>query len=291
MIYRVSAPEKQISVSIHLPYSKSESNRALIIRALCNKKFSIKNISNAEDTKLLQDALKISAKKSSAKIHIGHAGTAMRFLTAYLAVQKGKEFILDGSERMRQRPIGILVNALRQLGAKINYLEKENYPPLKIKGKKLNGGEIEIDGNISSQYISALLMIAPKLRSGLKINFKNEIVSKPYIEMTLRQMKYFGAKYIYKKNFIEVEQGKYIPKKYSAQADWSAASYWYEIVALSDNATIFLNGLKKKSLQGDAVIASIYEQFGVKTEYSGKGIKLSKISNFQFPSRILGTNF
>jgi 3-phosphoshikimate 1-carboxyvinyltransferase len=218
------------------------------------------------------------------------AGTTFRFLTAYLSQKKG-EWILTGTERMKERPIGILVDALRQLGAEITYAEKENFPPLKIKGRKLHGRELSIDGGVSSQYISALLMIAPTLEGGLKLKLTGEILSRPYIEMTLRLMHHFGIQYKWNENEIEIEQQYYIAKDFSVEADWSAASYWYELVALSDDADVLLKGLNKDSLQGDAVITEIMRQFGVQTEFITEGVRLTKNSLSVLPPQSFFYNF
>lgn len=251
----LSHTTKVVRGIISLPSSKSISNRALIMRAISGKTITIENLSTAKDTQILAELL---ANSNRTIFDVGHAGTAMRFLTAYLATKEG-EFVLTGSNRMQQRPIKILVDALRNLGAEISYLKNEGYPPLKIKGKSLLGGEISIDGSVSSQYISALMMIAPSMKNGLKINFEGSITSKPYMDMTAEMMKVFGEGFI-------------------VEADWSAASYWYSMVALAKDAEITLLGLKKDSLQGDAVVAKIYEKFGVKTEYLENGIRLTKIA-------------
>lgn len=257
----LSHTTKVVRGIISLPSSKSISNRALVIRAISGKPITIENLSTAKDTQILAELL---ADSNRTTFDVGHAGTAMRFLTAYLATKEG-EFVLTGSERMQQRPIKILVDALRNLGAEISYLKNEGYPPLKIKGKPLLGGEITIDGSVSSQYISALMMIAQSMKNGLKINFEGSITSKPYLDMTAEMIKVFGEGFV-------------------VEADWSAASYWYSMVALAKDAEITLLGLKKDSLQGDAVVAKIYENFGVKTEYFNKGIRLTKNSNFLLPT-------
>lgn len=252
-----------------------------MIKALSGLDIKISNLSDAKDTQTLLQLL--SGKKLST-FDVGHAGTAMRFLTAYLAIKEG-EFVLTGSERMQQRPIKILVDALRILGAEIEYLNNEGFPPLKIKGKKLLGGEITVDGSVSSQYISALMLVAPYMENGLKINFEGQLTSKPYLEMTLEIMKYFGAELtwaasrIRRNDAIEVKAGRYVAKDFYVEADWSAASYWYSMVALSNKADITLQGLQKESLQGDVVVAKIYENFGVKTEFIENGIRLTKNSS------------
>lgn len=264
----LSHTTKVVRGEITLPSSKSISNRALIIKALSGLPFEIENLSTANDTQILQQLL---ADKNRTTFDVGHAGTAMRFLTAYLAIQQG-EFILTGSERMQQRPITILVDALTTLGADITYLKNEGFPPLKIIGKTLSGGEITIDGSISSQYISALMMIAPYIKNGLKINFEGQVASKPYLDMTAEMVKDFKAGFV-------------------VEPDWSSASYWYSMVALAKDAEITLLGLKKKSLQGDSVVAKIYENFGVKTEYFNKGIRLTKNPNFRLRTSDFQLNF
>jgi 3-phosphoshikimate 1-carboxyvinyltransferase len=267
MIANISEPQKPIRATINLPASKSLSNRALIIRALSGKDFEIENISEAEDTKILLNGI----QSTSQLIDVGAAGTAMRFLTAYFAVCEGEK-ILTGTERMKQRPIAPLVDALKSLGADIEYLEKMGFPPIKIKGKKLTGEEVEVDGTISSQFLSALLMIAPVLENGLKINIKGNLVSKPYAEMTISLMKHFGVSVLCKENTIEIPNQKYIPQSYNVEPDWSAAAFWYSVVALSKDAEITLPGLQKNSLQGDSILPELMENFGVKTEFLNNGI-------------------
>ena len=274
MTVQVKHINKMLNGAITLPSSKSISNRALMIKALSGLDIEISNLSDAKDTQILAE---LFADKSRTAFDVGHAGTAMRFLTAYLAIKEG-EFVLTGSERMQQRPIKILVDALRTLGAEIEYLKNEGFPPLKIKGKKFSGGEITIDGSVSSQYISALMLAAPYMENGLKINFEGQLTSKPYLEMTLEIIKYFGAKLTWKEDAIEVKAGKYVAKDFYVEADWSAASYWYSMVALAREAEITLFGLQKESLQGDAVVAKIYENFGVKTEFIENAIRLTKNS-------------
>ncbi len=279
---------KEVNLAIPLTASKSESNRALIIQALCDNHFEISNLAEAKDTKVLKTLLETFNQQKI--LDVGHAGTVMRFLTAFLCLQKG-EYILTGSERMKQRPIKILVNALKTLGARIEYIEKEGYPPLKISDSKMQGGIIQIDGNVSSQYISALLMIAPLLKNGLIIAFKGEIISKPYVNMTVNIMKYFDTKINWVNNTIEVKSGKYKAKNFVIEADWSAASYWYSIASLSNKSNIQLFGLKKNSLQGDAAIQHIYKNFGVKTRFTKNGILLSKTLKLKINSSLLEINF
>ena len=280
-----------IKGEIQITSSKSESNRALIIQALCSENFEIINLAQAQDTLVLKNILNtIQHNHAQNILDVGLSGTAMRFLTAYLATQKG-EWILTGSSRMKERPIRLLVTALQKLGANIQYLEKDGFPPLKIKGNQLLGGKIKIDGSVSSQFISALLMIAPKLKNGLQLDFTGELTSKPYIEMTINMMRNYGASVEWKNNLITVNNGNYKAKDVYVEADWSSASYWYSMVALAKEAKITLIGLKQNSLQGDAVVAKIYENFGVKTEFIKNGICLSKISDFRLPTSDFVFNF
>lgn len=279
MAITLSHNSKILTGNIELTSSKSISNRVLMIKVLSGLNFEIKNLAEAKDTQTLLKLL----SNDNIIFDVGHAGTVMRFLTAFLAIKEG-EFALTGSERMQERPIKILVGALKTLGADITYLKNEGYPPLQIKGKKLAGGSIEIDGSVSSQYISALMLVAPYLEKGLNITFLGDITSKPYLEMTAQIMRYFGAELIWNSTGMEIKSGKYIAKDFFIEADWSAASYWYGMVALADKADVTLYGLQQNSLQGDAVVQKIYEQFGVNTEFIKNGIRLTKASNFQLPT-------
>ena len=309
MSITLSHSTRTIKGEIHLTASKSESNRALIIQALCDDAFEIENLSISNDTKVLKELLNKSLQeetvradkarvKSSDDVSDNHqptfsvnlAGTAMRFLTAYLAIQN-QEVVLTGAQRMKERPIKVLVDALKQLGAEISYQEKEGFPPLKISGKKLSGDKVTIDGGISSQYISALLMMAPKLENGLNIEFEGEVVSKPYIDMTIEMMRYFGATVQWKGNNIKVKPGNYKARDFKIEADWSAASYWYSMVALAKEADITLFGLKQESLQGDAVVQEIYKSLGVVTEFVDEGIRLTKNSEFRIQNSELNIDF
>ncbi|MGE0561241.1 MAG: 3-phosphoshikimate 1-carboxyvinyltransferase [Flavobacteriales bacterium] len=279
MAITLSHSNKSLTGNIELTSSKSISNRVLMIKALSGLNIGIKNLAEAKDTQTL---VKLLANNSTT-FDVGHAGTVMRFLTAFLAIKEG-EFVLTGSHRMQERPIKILVDALKTLGADITYLKNEGYPPLKIKSKKLIGGVVEIDGAVSSQYISALMLVAPYLEKGLTIKFLGEITSKPYLEMTIQIMRYFGAELSWNKTGVEIKPIKYIAKDFFVEADWSAASYWYGMVALADQADVTLYGLQQNSLQGDAVVQKIYEQFGINTEFIENGIRLTKASNFQLPT-------
>lgn len=274
MIYEVTKADRKVSGRLELTASKSESNRALIVQALCKEPFRIDNLAKAKDTQTLIELLN---SKEEVK-DVGPAGTTMRFLTAYCALQPGQH-LLTGSDRMKQRPIGILVDALRDLGANIEYAEQEGYPPLKIQGQPLAGGVVEMDGSVSSQFISAVLLIAPVLEKGVTIRFVGEIASRPYLEMTLRMLHYFGASYRWNDNELTVDPGGYTAKDFKVEADWSAASYWYSMAALASEAEIFLGGLKKESLQGDAVIADLYQHFQVETTYGEEGISIKKQNN------------
>jgi 3-phosphoshikimate 1-carboxyvinyltransferase len=271
MIARISKKDKSVTGTIHLPSSKSIYNRVLIIRALSGVDFHISPIPSANDSILLQKLL----KSDNSIINAEDAGTTFRFLTAYLSQRPG-EYFLTGTDRMKQRPIRILVEALKQLGAEIDYVEKEGYPPLKIRGQKLKGREIEIDGSESSQFISALLMIAPTIERGVQLNIKGEISSRSYIEMTLHLMKEFGVHAERSGSGILVKEQRYTPKDFIVESDWSAASYWYEVAALSEAANISLIGLAKNSIQGDEMIRTIMTPFGVQTHYIEDGIIILK---------------
>lgn len=258
---------------INLVSSKSESNRALIIKSLCSEGISINNLSDSDDTKTLISLLNSFRKNNHLDAH--HAGTTFRFMVAFLSIQKG-EWILTGSDRMKERPIGVLVDTLNENGACIKYLEREGYPPLRITGSQPNLSNIEIDGSISSQYISALLLIAPVLNKPTKITFTNKITSRPYIEMTLDIMQYFGAKTQWKNNEIIIQNNGYSSDNITIESDWSAASYWYQIVALSEKSSIEIKELTQKSFQGDSEVAEIFNLLGVSTSYKNGGIQISK---------------
>ena len=267
----IKAEKKIINGVVNLTASKSESNRVLIIRALCEEHFPIHNLAAAKDTETMVSLL---AEQGNIK-DVGPAGTTMRFLTAYYANTPGT-WTLTGSERMRNRPIAILVDALKSLGANIEYLEKDGCPPMKIQGGQLKGGKITIDGSVSSQYLSALIMIAPSLTGGLEMELTGKIASIPYLKMTLALIAEFGAKYTFEENIIRIEEGKYQGKEFTVEADWSAASYWYQIAALSDEANITLKGLKEVSLQGDSAIVEMYKTFGVESTFNGTQVQLLK---------------
>ena len=272
MQIQLTKTDSNIVGEVTLPASKSISNRVLIINALSYSAFPVKNLSDCDDSLVMNQVL----ESNSSHFDIGHAGTAMRFLTAYLSKIVG-EWHLTGSERMQQRPISILVDALRKMGALIEYTGTEGFPPLKITGTALKGGIIELDGSISSQYISALLMIAPTVQGGLTLRLTNRITSRSYIEMTLDLMSKFGIRYQWNGNEIRMEAQNYKPISYSVEADWSGASYWYSLAALSGHCDLFLKGLSLKSLQGDAIQASWYEKyFGIRSRQDGDSVRLTK---------------
>ncbi|MEJ8756174.1 3-phosphoshikimate 1-carboxyvinyltransferase [Pontibacter sp. H259] len=257
---------------IHLPASKSEANRALIIAALAGGQSEIQNLSEANDTQLLNRLL----QSNTAVVNAEDAGTVMRFLTAYYAVT-GQQRTLIGTERMCQRPIKVLVDALRELGASIDYLQEEGYPPLRINGfTGSSKNYLKVRSDISSQYISALLMIAPLLPEGLVLELEGKIGSRPYIEMTLSLMQHFGVSAIFEDNIITVPHQQYTPATFAVESDWSAASYWYSIVSLANEADIFLPGLKENSYQGDRAIVEIMDRLGVYTEFTTEGVRLLK---------------
>lgn len=265
--YRLTAPFR-LEATISLPASKSISNRALIIYALSGGKNMPSNLSDCDDTEVIINAL----RNMPEKIDIKAAGTAMRFMTAYLSVMEGTH-ILTGTERMKHRPISILVDALRKLGANIEYVGTEGYPPLRITGQSLNGGLLEIPGNVSSQYISALLMIAPMLKEGMTLHLLGDIISRPYIDLTLWMMGEFGADAEWFSNdTIVVKPQPYKSRDYFIESDWSGASYWYEMMALcaDKRSEVKLTGLMDGSKQGDSTTRYIFSLLGVKTQFESK---------------------
>ena len=265
-------PPERIDAAIQLPSSKSICNRVLIMNALAEGNGAVRNLSDCDDTQVMTDAL----RDMPPVIDIKAAGTAMRFLTAYLSVTEGTHTI-TGTARMQQRPVKVLVDALRALGARIRYTANEGFPPVEITGQKLDLSEISLPGDISSQYISALLMIGPVLKNGLRLTLTNEIISRPYIDLTLSLMKEFGAEAGWvSENRLEVAPQPYKPRPYYVESDWSAASYWYEAVALSEEATVTLPGLFRNSLQGDAKVAELFEKLGVHTLYNEDSVTLQK---------------
>ena len=248
------------------------------LKAISGLPIQISNLSISEDTIVLKNAL-TSIAKNDTEINVGHAGTSFRFLTAYLSFLSDKNFILSGSERMHQRPIKELVQALNQLGAKIEYLEKHGYPPLKITGQKKCKNQCTIKANISSQYISALMLVAPSLKNGLTIFLENEISSEPYIKMTAEIMKLFSAEVKIFESKIVIEPKPYKYNSITIEGDWSSASYWYNWLVLSKESVLNIEGVNLKSIQGDAICANIFNSFGIETIAHEFGIKLQKCLN------------
>lgn len=271
MKYLIEYP-KELNAEIQLPASKSISNRALIIYALTQNGIVPKNLADCDDTSVMIKAL----NSADELVDIMAAGTSMRFLTAYYATQEGTK-IMTGTERMQNRPIHLLVEALRKLGADIEYVKNEGFPPLKINGKKLQGGDLSLDGSISSQFITALLLIGPTLEKGLSLELKGEIASKPYIDMTLALMNQCGAsaKWI-SANKLEVKPQPYKPTQVLVESDWSAASYWFEMVALMDKSEILLKDVTLPSIQGDAKGAELFKLLGVDFKATAQGLLLTK---------------
>ena len=263
MQYTITAPER-LDATIQLPASKSISNRALIIQALAEGDAGLENLSDCDDTEVIVRAM----KEQPYEIDIKAAGTAMRFMTAYLATKDGEEHVLTGTERMKHRPIHVLVDALRHLGADITYVGEEGFPPLLIKGRQLEGGLLEVPGNISSQFVSALLMIGPVLKNGLTLRLKGDLISRPYIELTLWMMREFGAEADWEDfETIKVGTKRYMSRPYFIESDWSAASYWYEMMVLSQDTAreIRLEGLMDGSKQGDSGVRYLFSMLGIKS--------------------------
>lgn len=284
LLLKYSKLETQNS-KLKISGSKSETNRLLLLKALFPN-IIIENTSNSDDSDVMLNALAVTRHPSpiTQTIDIHHAGTAMRFLTAYFAIQEGKEVVLTGSARMKERPIKILVDALNQLGAEITFEEQTGFPPLKIKGRKLTKSKVSLPANVSSQYISALLLIAPKLENGLELTLEGEITSVSYIKMTLALLNEIGVKTSFENNTIKVTQHPklIIQHPITVESDWSSASYWYSIIALSEIGTqITLSSFKENSLQGDSALVEIYKNFGVETIFNDKKITLYKVENLK----------
>ncbi len=282
MNYKISHPTKVVNCEIDLPSSKSISNRLLIIQALCKENFMIENLSDSDDTKSLELAL----NSKSNLIDVGAAGTTFRFLTSYLSTLVGEEYILTGSERMKERPIKELVDSLKELDAEIEYIEEENFPPLKIKGVKLKSKKIKIDGSVSSQFISSILLVSPTIKGGLELEIEGELVSKPYVLITLNLMKEFGIKWHWTGNKITIEEQSYKAKNYTVESDWSAATFWFQSASLSENCNIKLNGLAENSIQGDEEVREIFKNLGVESEFVNKQLILTKIPEGTFPEKV-----
>lgn len=274
-----------INSNLQISGSKSETNRLLVLQALYPN-LVLENTSNSDDSEVMLNALSFTNHQSpiTQTIDVHHAGTAMRFLTAFFAIQEGKEMVLTGSARMKERPIKILVDALNQLGAEITYEEQTGFPPLRIKGKKLSKSKVTLQANVSSQYISALLLIAPKLENGLELTLEGEITSISYIKMTLALLNEIGVKTLFENNIIKVKHHQLPITQHpiTVESDWSSASYWYSIVALSDvGFQVTLSSYKENSLQGDSSLVEIYKNFGVETIFNDKNIILYKVENLK----------
>ncbi|MCF8380327.1 MAG: 3-phosphoshikimate 1-carboxyvinyltransferase [Bacteroidales bacterium] len=284
MQYRIKNTKKTGRFTIILPASKSINNRLLVISALSKGKIQLNNISESDDSQIMNSVLNSENKVKDA----GHAGTVMRFLTAYYAIQPG-EIILTGSERMKSRPIEKLVDALRLIGAKIEYIEKIGFPPLAITGRELSGGKICIDSGISSQYISALMMIGSSLENGIEIKLKGDTISSSYIDLTLGLLKKAGVKAQRIDKTINIKKSEFNTLKMSVEADWSSASYWFSMVGLSEELEIVLPGLDELSLQGDAEIRHIFSDLGVQSVFTNEGLILTpgkqEINSFEYDFR------
>ena len=275
-------PNRILKVNLSLTGSKSITNRLLILRSMYPS-LKIKNKSESHDSVVLENALKSSSNIKD----INHAGTSMRFLTAFYSILEDKEIIIKGSKRMHERPIYPLIDSLKLIGADISYLEKDGFPPIRIKGKKLNFKKVQISSNVSSQFVSAILLVAPKLNGGLVIELKGELISKPYIQMTLSLLNDLGIKTSFKGKLIKVENLEKIQEKHiSVESDWSSASYWYSIVALSERAEVRLNNFYKNSIQGDSVLTKYYKSLGVGTRFTENKIILTKLKDFTPPQNL-----
>lgn len=282
---RLHLPPGPLSGEIDLPISKSIANRYLILAALAGQEFSLAD-NLPEDVEILHSAL----NSDSSEINVGMAGTAMRFLTAFYAVQDGKTVVLTGADRMKQRPIGMLVDTLNELGAEIEYLEENGFPPLKITGKKLSGGEVNVSASVSSQFISALMMIGPMMEEGLRINQEGRVLSRPYIELTADCMRECGGEVSINENVISIESSSYKIPELTIESDWSAASYFYALAAARPNSKFLLQGLKLDSTQGDSILADWFTKIGVTSIQKEKGVEIESGNEIRLPQEIDFTN-
>jgi 3-phosphoshikimate 1-carboxyvinyltransferase len=278
---RLHLPSGPLHGEINLPISKSIANRYLIISALAGERLSLPD-NLPEDVKILRSAL----NSDKPEINIGMSGTAMRFLTASYAVQDGRTVVLTGAERMRQRPIGELVDSLIELGAEIEYLKEEGFPPLKIVGKNLEGGEVKVSASVSSQFVSALMMIGPIMNNGLKIHLEGKVLSKPYIELTAECMRKCGAEVQIGGSLISIESGHYTIPELAIESDWSSASYFYAIVAARPNSKFLLKGLKLDSSQGDSVLVKWFSEIGVPSVQRENGVEIESGDEIRLPQEI-----
>jgi 3-phosphoshikimate 1-carboxyvinyltransferase len=282
---RLQLPSGPLMAEIDLPISKSIANRYSIISALAGDKLLLPD-SLPEDVRILQEAL----TSNSSEVNIGMAGTAMRFLTAYYAVQEGRMIVLTGADRMKQRPIGELIDALTILGAEIEYMQEEGFPPLRIKGKKLKGGEVEIPASISSQFISALMMIGPMTENGLQILLTGKVLSKPYIALTADCMRKCRVKVEFDGNSITIPHSKYQVEELNIEADWTSASYFYALAAARPNSNFMLKGLNLNSQQGDSILAEWFNLMGVASEQKENGVEISSSAEINPPTELDFTN-
>ena len=271
-----------LKAQIAVTGSKSETNRLLLLQALFPN-ITLANTSNSDDSEVMQKALNADlSSRETRDLNIHHAGTAMRFLTAYFATQEGREVVLTGSQRMTERPIKVLVDALKQLGAQITYEKQEGFPPIRIKGQKIISNKVSIPANVSSQYISALLLIAPKLDNGIELTLVGEITSVPYIKMTLALLNDLDIQTSFEGNIIKVFPKQEVEtKEMVVESDWSSASYFFSLVALSETASITLTSYKENSLQGDSALVEIYKKMGVISNFENNTLSLSKVPNFK----------
>ena len=273
---------KKVSAQLTITGSKSETNRLLLLQALYPQ-LTIENQSNSDDSVAMHKAL--HSQEKTRDIH--HAGTAMRFLTAFFATKENSDIILTGSQRMQERPIALLVDALNALGGDISYAKEKGFPPLSIIGKQLEGGEVTLPANISSQYISALLLIAPKLVKGLRLHLEGEITSLPYIKMTLALLERLGVKTSFEGKTIEIPFQATIEKQMQVvESDWSSASYWFSTLSLAEEGEIHLSNYREDSLQGDAILRKIYRQLGVNSRFEGNTLILKKETSLILPEKI-----
>jgi len=283
MAFLVEHSNNEIKTSLKISGSKSESNRLLILKHLF-KNIEIENLSDSDDTNILKNIL----REPSEKINVHQAGTAMRFLTAFFSIQENEYHEISGSERMHNRPIKILVDALNYLGADIRYIKKIGFPPIKIIGKKINKFSVSLESNISSQYISALLLIAPSLEKGLQVNLKGKIISKPYLKMTLALLETIGIKTSFNNNKITVSPiHNSKPVVYNVESDWSSLSYFYSIVALSKNSTLRIGNYYSNSIQGDINLIKIYNDLGVVSSFENNTLCLKKDNNYKLPKKVI----
>ena len=275
--------QSDLQAQIAITGSKSETNRLLLLQALFPN-IALANTSNSDDSEVMQKALAINSQlptSNSQLVDIHHAGTAMRFLTAYFAVNEGREVVLTGSQRMTERPIKVLVEALQQLGAKISYEKEDGFPPIRIKGQKITANKVSIPANVSSQYISALLLVAPKLENGIELTLVGEITSIPYIKMTLALLNDLNIQTSFEGNVIKVSPKQEVESKVmTVESDWSSASYFFSLAALSNEASIVLSSYKETSLQGDSALVQLYGEMGVESKFENDQLTLTKKLNF-----------